>query len=82
MVRPKNIPLPLGGRLMEQIMWDWHAGKLGRNHTVISQLVRKYQQTNDVKKRHCQQNLVKHLHEETGRYYDLFDVAPFPAARS
>ena len=27
--------------------------QLGRNHTVISRLVRKYQQTNDVKDRNC-----------------------------
>ena len=44
--------------------------QLGRIHTVISQ------QTNDV-----QNNLVKHIHEKTGRYC-LLDVAPFPAARS
>ena len=29
-----------------------------------------------------QDKLVKHLHEKTECYYDLFDVAPFPSARS
>ena len=37
---------------MEKKKWYCHAGKLGiklgQNHIVISQLVQKYQQTNDV----------------------------------
>ena len=54
--------------------------QLGQNYTVISQLLQKYQQTNDVKDRDHPGQPHKHLHEKTGHYFDLLNVTPFPAA--
>ena len=58
-----------------------YGGQLGQNYTAISRFVGKYQQIMMSRTRTVQDNLVKHIHDNTGRYY-LYDGVPFTAPRS
>ena len=56
--------------------------QLDQNHTVNSRLVGNTNKPIRSRTGTVQDNIVKHLHAKTELYYDLFDVATFPAARS